>query len=222
MRDRGALVSLPAHRPRRGGQTGTLRSAGYRHDVSSSYYEGHTCPLMQFGHDRDGKRGKPIVVYGVLADVEGRPIAVQVYAGNTGDPKTVPDQVERLRTHFGLSRVVLVGDRGMLTETQIEHLRHYPGLGWISALRSEAIRALLCSTPQGAGAGLLVVGGVVFAMVTSARDKASQEAARVSEVRAPQEGDRRHQPSAATGLRGATRRWRSSWTIASTRRRCPT
>jgi hypothetical protein len=113
------------------------------YDVSSSYYEGHTCPLMQFGHDRDGKRGKTIVVYGVLADVEGRPLAVQVYAGNTGDPKTVPDQVERLRTRFGLPRVVLVGDRGMLTETQIEHLRAHPGLGWISALRSDAIRALL-------------------------------------------------------------------------------
>lgn len=116
------------------------------YDVSSSYYEGYTCPLMQFGHDRDGKRGKPIVVYGVVADVEGRPIAVQVYAGNTADPKTVPDQVERLRTRFGLERVVLVGDRGMLTETQLEHLRAYPGLGWIAALRSEAIRALLDET----------------------------------------------------------------------------
>jgi transposase len=113
------------------------------YDVTSSYYEGRSCPLMQFGHDRDGKKGKPIVVYGLLADVEGRPVALEVYAGNTGDPTTVPDQVDKLRTRFGLERVVLVGDRGMLTQTQIEHLKRHPGLGWISALRSEAIRELL-------------------------------------------------------------------------------
>lgn len=113
------------------------------YDVSSSYYEGHTCPLMQFGHDRDGKKGKPIVVYGLMADPEGRPVALQVYAGNTGDPSTVADQVDKLRNRFGLERVVLVGDRGMLTQTQIEHLKRYPGLGWISALRSRAIRELV-------------------------------------------------------------------------------
>lgn len=113
------------------------------YDVSSSYYEGHTCPLMRFGHDRDGKRGKPIVVYGLLADDQGRPVALEVYAGNTADPRTVPDQVDTLRQRFGLARVVLVGDRGMLTSTQIEHLKRYPGLGWISALRSEAIRRLV-------------------------------------------------------------------------------
>lgn len=113
------------------------------YDVSSSYYEGRTCPLMQFGHDRDGKRGKPIVVYGLMADGEGRPVALEVYAGNTGDPTTVPDQVDKLRNRFALERVVLVGDRGMLTQTQIKHLRQYPGLGWISALRTEAIRELV-------------------------------------------------------------------------------
>ena len=113
------------------------------YDVTSSYYEGHTCPLIQFGHSRDGKKGKPIVVYGMLADRDGRPIAVEVYPGNTGDPTTVPDQVEKLRTRFGLQRVVLVGDRGMLTQTQIENLKRYPGLGWISALRTEAIRKLV-------------------------------------------------------------------------------
>jgi len=112
------------------------------YDLTSSYYEGRSCPLMQFGHNRDGKRGKPIVVYGLLADVEGRPVALEVYAGDTGDPSTVPDQVEKLRERFGLARVVLVGDRGMLTETQIEYLRRYPGLGWVSALRTEAIRRL--------------------------------------------------------------------------------
>lgn len=113
------------------------------YDVSSSYYEGRTCALAQFGHDRDGKTGLPIIVYGVMTDAAGRPIATEVYAGNVGDAKTVPDQVETLRRRFGLSRVVLVGDRGMLTQTQIDHLKTYPALGWISALRSPAIRALV-------------------------------------------------------------------------------
>jgi transposase len=113
------------------------------YDVSSSYYEGKTCPLARFGHDRDGKTGCPIIVYGALTDADGRPVAVQVYPGNTGDPKTVPDQVEALTKRFGLSRVVLVGDRGMLTQTQINILKKHPGLGWISALRSGAIRRLL-------------------------------------------------------------------------------
>jgi transposase len=113
------------------------------YDVSSSYYEGHTCPLARLGHNRDGKKGLPIIVYGLLTDAEGRPVAVDVYPGNTGDPTTVPDQVEKLRQRFGLSRVVLVGDRGMLTETQIDKLKQHAGLGWISALRGPAIRALV-------------------------------------------------------------------------------
>ena len=109
------------------------------YDVSSSYYEGHTCPLMRYGYSRDGKRGRTIVVYGLLTDRAGRPLAVQAYPGHTADPRTVPDQVQTLRTQFGLQRVVLVGDRGMLTQTQIETLRKYPGLGWIAALRHSAI-----------------------------------------------------------------------------------
>jgi transposase len=113
------------------------------YDVSSSYYEGHTCPLVRFGHSRDGKRGKPILVYGVLTDVQGRPVAVRVYPGNTGDPSTVADQVEKLKGRFALQRVILVGDRGMLTQTQIEVLKTHPGIGWISALRSEKVRDLL-------------------------------------------------------------------------------
>jgi transposase len=113
------------------------------YDVTSSYYEGKTCPLARRGHDRDGKTGRPIIVYGALTDADGRPVAVQVYPGNTGDPKTVPDQVEALTKRFGLSRVVLVGDRGMLTQTQIDVLKKHPGLGWISALRSGSIRRLL-------------------------------------------------------------------------------
>ncbi len=84
-----------------------------QYDVTSSYYEGRTCPLARFGHDRDGQKGRPIIVYGVMTDREGCPIPVQVYPGNTADPKTVVDQVEKLRQKLGLSRVVLVGDRGM-------------------------------------------------------------------------------------------------------------
>jgi transposase len=113
------------------------------YDVTSSYYEGKTCPLARFGHDRDGKTGLPIIVYGTLTDADGRPVAVTVYPGNTADPRTVPDQVARLTKRFGLSRVVLVGDRGMLTQTQIDVLKKHPGLGWISALRSGSIRRLL-------------------------------------------------------------------------------
>lgn len=113
------------------------------YDLTSSYYEGRTCALMKFGHDRDGKRGRPIVVYGALTDAHGRPIALEVYPGNTGDPTTVPDQVQKLRSRFHLDHVVLVGDRGMLTHVQINKLKQYPGLGWISALRSADIQQLV-------------------------------------------------------------------------------
>jgi transposase len=135
------------------------------YDVTSSYYEGKTCPLARFGHDRDGKTGLPIIVYGTLTDADGRPVAVRVYPGNTGDPKTVPDQVETLTKRFGLSRVVLVGDRGMLTQTQIDILKKHPGLGWISALRSGSIRCLLAD-------GLLV--------------KNDLEAQRLAEITSPE------------------------------------
>ncbi len=113
------------------------------YDVSSSYYEGRTCPLAQFGHNHDGKEGRKIIVYGMLTDGEGRPVAVQVYPGNTGDPKTVPDQVVRLRDRFGLDRVTLVGDRGMLTQAQIDQIAATPGVGWISALRNADVRKLV-------------------------------------------------------------------------------
>jgi len=115
------------------------------YDVSSSYYEGRTCPLAQFGHDRDGKKGLPIIVYGVMTDGEGRPLAVEVYPGNTGDPTTVADQVDKLRDRFQLSHVVLVGDRGMLTQPQIDKMKTHPGLGWITALTSLAIRDLVAA-----------------------------------------------------------------------------
>jgi transposase len=112
------------------------------YDISSSYYEGQTCPLAHYGHDRD-KKGMPCIIYGILTDWDGRPVAVDVYPGGTADPATVPDQVDKLRIQFGLKRIVLVGDRGMLTQTQIDKIKAYPSLGWISALRSQAIRTLI-------------------------------------------------------------------------------
>ena len=111
-------------------------------DVSSSSYHGHSCSLARFGYNRDGEK-LPSIVYGLLADAQGRPIAVDVYPGNTADPSTVPDQVDKLRERFGLERVVLVGDRGMLTQTRIDALKQHPQLGWISALRSRSIAQLV-------------------------------------------------------------------------------
>jgi transposase len=113
------------------------------YDISSSYYEGRCCSLVHYGHNRDGKRDRPIIVYGVLTNTEGRPVSVEVHPGNTGDATTVPGQVKKLRERFGLSRVVLVGDRGMLTEKQIAQLKQHPELGWISALKAGAIRQLV-------------------------------------------------------------------------------
>lgn len=113
------------------------------YDVSSSYYEGRTCPLARFGHDRDGQKGLPIIVYGLMTDDAGRPVAVEVYPGNTGDPTTVADQVEKLRNRFELSRVVIIGDRGMLTRPQLDKIKSHPGLGWITALTSVSVRGLV-------------------------------------------------------------------------------
>jgi len=103
------------------------------YDVSSSYYEGHTCSLACFGHNRDQKRGKTSIVYGVMTDAVGRPIALEVYPGNTADSTTLLKQVDKLRKRFGLQHVVLVGDCGTLTQAQITTLKQHPGLGWISA-----------------------------------------------------------------------------------------
>ena len=113
------------------------------YDVSSSSYTGRTCLLARLGNNRDGKKKLPCIAYGVMTDVEGRPVSVDVYPGNTGDPSTMPDQMDKLKRRFGLERVVVVGDRGMLTQARINTLRQRPGLGWLSALRSEAIRTLI-------------------------------------------------------------------------------
>jgi hypothetical protein len=115
--------------------------ASVLHDLSSSFYGTH-CPLARFGHDRD-KKGLPIIAYGVLADAAGCPVATQVYAGHTADPRTVADQAQKLKQRLGLQRVVLVGDRGCITQTQIRMLQEYPGVGWIGALKSGAIKKLV-------------------------------------------------------------------------------
>jgi transposase len=120
-----------------------LTNDGYAlYDVSSSYYEGNTCPLIRFGYNRDGKKGKKIIVYGMLTNKEGCPVTLQVYHGNTTDSVTVPDQVEKLRNDYKLNKIVLVGDRGMITQTQINNIKDFPGIGWISALRYDSIREL--------------------------------------------------------------------------------
>lgn len=112
------------------------------YDVTSTYYEGRTCPLARFGHDRDGKKGKLQIVFGLLCNAEGCPVGVEVFEGNTADPKTLSKQIEKIQKRFGLKRVALVGDRGMLTEARIDQELRPNGLDWITALRAPAIRVL--------------------------------------------------------------------------------
>jgi Transposase DDE domain len=113
------------------------------YDVTSSYYTGRRSTLLQFGYSRDGKRGLPQIVYGLLCNAEGCPVAIEVFAGNTTDPKTLAKQIAKVRQQFGVHRVVFVGDRGMLTSRRInEELRDVEGLDWISALRADSIQLL--------------------------------------------------------------------------------
>jgi len=113
-------------------------------DLSSSYFEGTTCPLAALGNNRDGKRNKLQVNYGLLTDKRGCPVAVSVFEGNTSDTKTLMPQIEKMREHFGIESMTLVGDRGMITQKLIdEQLRNLDGVDWITALRSGAIRKLV-------------------------------------------------------------------------------
>ena len=113
------------------------------YDVSSSYYTGRHCSLAKFGHSRDRKKGFPQIVYGLLCNRRGCPVAVEVFEGNTGDPTTLEIQIQKIRLRFGIKRVVLVGDRGMITAARIrDELRPVDGLAWITALRGPAIRKL--------------------------------------------------------------------------------
>lgn len=114
------------------------------YDVTSTYFEGTCCPLAQLGYSRDGKKDKLQIVFGLLCNAQGCPVAVEVFDGNTADPKTLAPQIQKVRQRFGLERVVFVGDRGMLTSARIdEELRGVDGLDWISALRSTEISKLL-------------------------------------------------------------------------------
>ena len=117
------------------------------YDLTSSYFEGVTCPLAALGHNRDGKRGMLQVNYGLLTNQRGIPVAVSVFKGNTADPKTLLPQVNKLKNEFGIERFVLVGDRGMITQTQIDTLRTIDGVDWIAALRPEAIKKLVAGGP---------------------------------------------------------------------------
>jgi hypothetical protein len=113
------------------------------YDLSSSYFEGSTCPLARLGHDRDGKRGLLQVNYGLLTDARGCPVAVSVHEGNTADSATLLPAVRRLREDFGIARLVMVGDRGMISQKAIDQMREADGIGWITALKSASIRALV-------------------------------------------------------------------------------
>jgi transposase len=111
-------------------------------DLTSSYFEGVTCPLAKIGYSRDGKRGTLQVNYGLLTDARGCPVSVSVFEGNTADPKTLLPQIEKVRTGFGLDRLVMAGDRGMISNIQIEAMRKLDGVDWITALKSGAIAKL--------------------------------------------------------------------------------
>ena len=113
------------------------------YDVSSAAFEGRTCPLGAIGHPRDGVKGRLQIVYGLLCTPAGIPIAIEVFEGNTGDPKTLAAQITKLKDRFGLSRVCLVGDRGMLTNARITDELRPAQLDWISALRAPQIKALV-------------------------------------------------------------------------------
>lgn len=112
------------------------------YDLSSSYFEGRSCPLAALGYSRDGRRGTPQIVYGLLTDRAGKPVAVQVFAGSTHDHQTVPAQLAKLTTRFGLTQIVLVADRGMVTKANIEQLAAADGVEWITALKAPQVKKL--------------------------------------------------------------------------------
>src|SRR3954451_4857758 len=112
------------------------------YDVSSSYFEGRSCPLAKIGYSRDGKRNTPQIIYGLMCDKPGRPIAVEVFSGELHDDKTLPAQIHKLKTRFGLKRIVVVSDRGMVTMANIELLSAAEGVNWITALKAPQIKKL--------------------------------------------------------------------------------
>ena len=115
------------------------------YDVSSSYFEGRSCPLAKLGYSRDGKRGTLQIVYGLICDRPGRPIAVEVFSGELHDDKTLPAQIEKLKTRFALKTVIVVSDRGMVTKANLELMAESDGVGWITALKAPQIKQLVAS-----------------------------------------------------------------------------
>ena len=113
------------------------------YDLSSSYFEGRKCPLAARGYNRDQKKGKLQVNYGLLTDDRGCPVSISVFPGNTSDPKTLMPQVKKLQKDFNLKSVVLVGDRGMITQKQVDDLKGHEGMEWITALKTGAIRKMM-------------------------------------------------------------------------------
>jgi transposase len=112
------------------------------YDVSSSYFEGRSCPLAKLGYSRDGKRGTPQIIYGLLCDKPGRPIAVEVFSGERHDDATLPSQITKLKDRFHLQSVVVVADRGMVTKANVQTLKDTEGVGWITALKAPQIKKL--------------------------------------------------------------------------------
>jgi hypothetical protein len=112
------------------------------YDVTSTYFEGHSCALARYGYNRDGKSGKLQIVFGLLCTADGCPVAVEVFEGNIGDPSTLASQVNKLKERFALERVVLIGDRGMITAARLDETVKPAGLDWITAVRAPAIRSL--------------------------------------------------------------------------------
>jgi hypothetical protein len=113
------------------------------YDVSSSYFEGRTCPLLALGYSRDGRRGMPQIIYGLLCDRAGRPVAIELFPGGVHDDKTLPAQIEKLRARFGLQTLVLIVDRGMATKANLETLATAGGVGWVTALKAPQVRRLV-------------------------------------------------------------------------------
>ncbi len=113
------------------------------YDVSSSYFEGRTCPLLALGYSRDGRRGSLQIIYGLLCDRQGRPVAIEVFPGGLHDDKTLPAQIEKLRVRFGFTTLVLIVDRGMATKANLETLAAAERIGWITALKAPQVKKLV-------------------------------------------------------------------------------
>nr|MBA2462700.1 IS1634 family transposase [Actinomycetota bacterium] len=137
--------SASASRRSRGGWPGATLAQGtlVLYDVSSSYFEGRSCPLARRGFSRDKRRGSLQIVYGLICEPEGRPVAIEVFSGELHDDKTLLAQVEKLRRRFGLTTVVLVVDRGMVTKANLEALAQEEGIAWISALKAPQVQKLV-------------------------------------------------------------------------------